>query len=721
MATNSTTEALLKAAREQGTASEDAARAFGQAATNVSKLDSSLGNLGNGAIQFGTALTDGRRGMDKYGASIESAAQGINGLLSMMGIIGKTFGRLALVAGKVAGTILKKNQDILDAYDAFAEFGGASTLTATSLENIATSHIYGISRIHEVAKTLDKLDGSLTWLNSTAGKGIEEFIKIANVSKETREEFVRMGMSQEKLTEAQAQYIKLESYLGGRTQKTFKELQEGSIKYARNLIELSDLTGQSIDQVKEQQEQKRKDFAFNMYLNSLRQKGQTDFADKMDHLTNVFGGIFGPKSQKGLMDIIQFGPNAVGKDAMALRLQTGDAILDWVEQTKRGEMTEDELENRLQNARKETLKKFQSGEQNTAALNAELAEQYGIDDPYFMRSLGKNLELGRTEVSNTLLENKKSQADAIMDSRIESINAGTAMTNAFDSFIELLTGGVSAAFSGLMEATKFLTEGFVQFSKFLHRFNLLDQIRNLNPLSSTETIENIANLQNRNMSDLADNQQFARGLSDVLRGAAPYSTETPYQDNAKGLQQHIARLANTQRLVSETLASKNTGITFTPPAAGTSSTPSFNSGIPALAMGPTSNPQEFRTGGIYKGPGTGYGINDDSPLSGMPKAVIPLPSGEEIPVSIKDLPKNLINKESNLLSQSDAINDILSNYIKALLGPNTGSTETTTSSMANSINMNDVLAIVSDKMNDLVSKMNQNIDVQNDLLILARR
>ena len=105
----------------------------------------------------------------------------------------------------------------------------------------------------------------------------------------------------------------------------------------------------------------------------------------------------------------------------------------------------------------------------------------------------------------------------------------------------------------------------------------------------------------------------------------------------------------------------------------------------------------------------------------MPKAVIPLPSGEEIPVSIKDLPKNLINKESNLLSQSDAINDILSNYIKALLGPNTGSTETTTSSMANSINMNDVLAIVSDKMNDLVSKMNQNIDVQNDLLILARR
>ena len=718
MATNSTTEALLKAAREQGTASEDVARAFGQAATNVSKLDSSLGNLGNGFIQFGTALTDGRRGMDKYGASIESAAQGINGLLSMMGFVGKTFGRLALVAGKVASTILKKNQDILDAYDAFAEFGGASTLTATSLENIATSHIYGISRIHEVAKTLDKLDGSLTWLNSTAGKGIEEFIKIANVSKETREEFVRMGMSQEKLTEAQAQYIKLESYLGGRTQKTFKELQEGSIKYARNLIELSDLTGQSVDQTKEMQARKREDFAFNMYLSAQREKGPAgeQFADKMDKFTDQFGGIFGPKAQKGLMDIIQFGPNAVKEDAMALRLQTGGAILDWVEKLKRGEMKPEEFENLLQNS----SKKFKNTYFTTSTLNADFAAQSGMTDPNFMKRFGKNLDLDRGEIRKTLLDNKKSQADAIMDSRIESINAGNAMTNAFDSFIELLTGGVSAAFSGLMEATTFLTEGFVQFSKFLHRFNLLDQIRNLNPLSSTETIENIANLQNRNISDLADNQQFARDLS-KFSSVAPYPTETPYQDTTRGLQQNIARLANTQRLVSETLASKNTGITFTPPAAGTSSTPSFNSGIPALAMGPNSSRQEFRTGGIYKGPGTGYGVNDDSPLSGMPKAVIPLPSGEEIPVSIKDLPKNLINKESNLLSRSDDINDILSNYIKALLGPNTGSTETTTSSMANSINMNDVLAIVSDKMNDLVSKMNQNIDVQNDLLILARR
>ena len=130
----------------------------------------------------------------------------------------------------------------------------------------------------------------------------------------------------------------------------------------------------------------------------------------------------------------------------------------------------------------------------------------------------------------------------------------------------------------------------------------------------------------------------------------------------------------------------------------------------------------YRTGGIFNGPGTGYTVTDTDPMtSSLPKAVIPLPSGQEIPVSFKDLPKDLINKEQNLLSRSDDIGSILSEYMKAFIGSETPTTETMMPSMNNAVNMNDVLALVSEKMDNLISKMNQNAEVQNDLLILAKR
>jgi hypothetical protein len=64
---------------------------------------------------------------------------------------------------------------------------------------------------------------------------------------------------------------------------------------------------------------------------------------------------------------------------------------------------------------------------------------------------------------------------------------------------------------------------------------------------------------------------------------------------------------------------------------------------------------------------------------------------------------------------------MLSAYMKALVGAGDYLTETITPSIADGINMNDILTLVTDKMDSLIYKMNQNIEVQNDLLILARK
>jgi len=712
MATNSATEALLKAARDAESAADDMAKSFNEASASVNRVKQGFNGLGTGSVQFFTAMTDGQKGMSKYSAGMESAASGISSFLSLLGPIGMLAGALVQGFAALSSAVFKSNDTVLEVYDIFADFGGATTLTGDALATLREKNSAAIKNFNNLAKVTGSLSGNLIALGNTAGEGINAFINIANVSDDTIKEFSKLGWSQEKLTSVQANYIKTQGYLGTLRGKDENTLRTESLKFAKQLIEYSALTGKTTDELQNIQQEAQSDYKYASAMRELAQKGDTASVKAFDALNMRVASNFGPGYAAGLRDLIANKGVATTDAGRRLLLTTGgeiNAVLDKFAKTK----NIDEVEVNLQRL----------GARLEDSLGPAARATKGLEDAaLFSESLtsqGKNFYDGRTAAVEQDIKNKNLQKDSIVDTRAELEKTTKNLNQAFAAFVNLISGPVNAAFQGLLKGITFLTEALTS-SWIGKKLGFTSSLTDF----SMKPLAELTKLQSENAVEIAKKE---KELSEAPKVTIGNTTDYANPTYTNKLTDTIRDLKNSQNLIALELSNrKNTSGTPAPAAGSPAAAPA--AGKSEASSGPTDAAslarklRGYRTGGIFNGPGTGYTVTDTDPMtSSLPKAVIPLPSGQEIPVSFKDLPKDLINKEQNLLSRSDDIGSILSEYMKAFIGSETPTTETMMPSMNNAVNMNDVLALVSEKMDNLISKMNQNAEVQNDLLILAKR
>jgi len=710
MATNSATEALLKAARDAESAADDMAKSFNEASASVNKVKQGFNGLGTGSVQFFTAMTDGQKGMSKYSSSMESAASGISSFLSLLGPIGMLAGTLVQGFAALSSAVFKSNDTVLEVYDTLADFGGVTNLTGDSLKEIYAKNTAAVINFNNLAKVTGSLGGNLIALGGTAGEGVKSFINIANVSKETIGEFSKLGFTSEKLTAVQANYIKNQVAYGTIRGKTDKDLQIESLKFAKELVAFSALTGKTTDEIQEIQKEAQNDYKFQSAMQELGEKEGEKSVKAFTDLNTRIAGNFGPTAAAALRDIIANKGYATTKPGLQLLAQTGGEISKILDDFGKDKDI-DKVQKRLQELAKEREKSLGV----VGRANPEVADAYGLNTD-ILKMFSKNFIPGRTDNVKTEIENKNLQRDKLLEDRAALQETTIGLNKAFQSFINLISGPIMTAFQGLLKGVNYLTDAFMN-SWFARMLGITDEALQI----SSKPTEELIKMQRQTKEDLAREPVII--VSDT--GRADSNQET------------VDQLKKRQNLIEAELAAR---AKMTPPAAvapaaapaspaaAPAAAPAAPAASPAAPAGPTDAAslarklRGYRTGGIFNGPGTGYTVTDTDPMtSSLPKAVIPLPSGQEIPVSFKNLPKDLINKEQNLLSRSDDIGSILSEYMKAFIGSETPTTETMLPSTNNAVNMNDVLALVSEKMDNLISKMNQNAEVQNDLLILAKR
>ena len=212
-------------------------------------LKVAFGHSINMLTNLGGALVSSQKGLQKYSQTIESLGKGASTLGDNFGLLGLATGGLIGLLTKFASSILNLNQNTLDIRNNFAKAGGVLPTTTVRLGELAKEAGFALDSMKILGDKMAELSESMSSLGGYAGEGAIKFMQIANVEDKVRREFGRLGVSQEELLNLQGMYLETQRVSGGyinNQNKTTGEIQKESLQYAKTLLQLSSLTGESV-------------------------------------------------------------------------------------------------------------------------------------------------------------------------------------------------------------------------------------------------------------------------------------------------------------------------------------------------------------------------------------------------------------------------------------------------------------------------------------------
>lgn len=221
---------------------------------------------------FTSAFKSNEEGIGKYSSSITSAGDAAFQAGKSFGILGGALGLVIKAFTMLVGASLKISENALKATDSLSKIGSAGQFTSEEVRKFGTAAGYTSERLDKLTKPMQSLGSGLITLGTTAAGGMRAFAKIAAVGDETYAKYQKLGISQEELTQAQADYVKLYSSSGMMLNKPIKELQKNSLEYIDRLMELSALTGEDIETIKKRNSEALSEIQTKIQMNLLDQE-----------------------------------------------------------------------------------------------------------------------------------------------------------------------------------------------------------------------------------------------------------------------------------------------------------------------------------------------------------------------------------------------------------------------------------------------------------------
>jgi hypothetical protein len=336
VATKKQTEAMSGStkAMEAGAAAQ---QKYAEAAANFSR---GLISGQAAALGFGKALIDSQKNLEKYGSAFDSAGDAAWDIGKNFGILGMAVGSLAKGVGFLAGGMFKAVDSVVQFRDETARLGGVMPTTLSGMQELGSNARFSGEEIMKLTKVMSGFGTSIIGLGGTAGEGQIKFMQMAAVTDDVRRKFGRLGVDQDRLLEMQGMYIQMQGISGkaleNRT-KTEGQLQRESLAYAKNLIIMSDLTGQNAEQMQQEREVVKAEFEEqvkirqeNIQIQRLRAAGEREAADaikkEQDNRTHLIqtmtdtygkdiGSQFGRLARTGVYDEFTSGLATLGISA----------------------------------------------------------------------------------------------------------------------------------------------------------------------------------------------------------------------------------------------------------------------------------------------------------------------------------------------------------------------------------------------------------------------
>lgn len=569
--------------------------------------------LTKSVIQFQSAIHDTEdvfsnmaQGIDREFKYVEDAINSSVGpfaqLAKQIPVLGSIIGVTAASA-KAALDIVKEantqNMKVLTgSFNAMGNLTGSFGVLSLEVEQfskMATAAGLTSDQFSRMLVTNSKNLSATFGGSSRASKILQqEFSALTTKGNQTRATFVAMGMSNDDMAEAMAEYANNQRILGSRQQYETGELSKRTLDYQRNLAAISALTGES---VKEQQAERRRrlDQAnFAAKIEQLTAEGRADEAMALQEAVDV-AAKFGPAFEKVAIEQAVYG-RAISAEANKTILTNralGQATQAAIDGTNG--FTGSQAE-----AQAQALQVFQDREAEIKAgrdATRGLSMLAGLTDSSFINSVGETFVVTRDTIAKTgtmadefntalektiLTEEGRTAQIAEESARQQRMRVETEK-NSMDQIDSTLR--IATAFSDIAEelqkSRQKLVNGVTEFTNGL--------IISTGKLLTLENVESIA-----------DKYDTAR--------ANAQGRQTVEQLQAQGAKTFERREAFRVEQVKDTTQG-DTGEFATTPVDGVA----FSGALGGIAVGPESG---------YK-----------ALLHGI-EAVVPLPDGKNIPVEL---------------------------------------------------------------------------------------
>lgn len=345
-----------------------------------------------GLTEFRKALLDTSTGFSKYSKALDSTAGVLGSVLSNFGFLGKSLAIVTQGATMLGKAFLEQTDNALKFKDELAKMGAVGVGTADDLIKLANSSGYTVAEFQKLSKPLASIGTGLVSLGTVAGDGAKTFLKMTQVTDETRAKFQRLGFSQEELSQSQADYIKLQQTSGRSLQmqgKSAEQLRKESLAYTENLVTLAALTGKNVEQIKKEQEAalSREETLIQtslmeMEIARLKKSGseldlqkaaqlEKEMAARDDLLKQIKSQVGDEKLSDAMSKFLATG--AITQESAFLK-QLGVPLEEFAERIKKGENVTGEFMNSLKQNADATLKQIGT----SAMLDAEVRKQFGL-------------------------------------------------------------------------------------------------------------------------------------------------------------------------------------------------------------------------------------------------------------------------------------------------------------------------------------------------------
>jgi len=310
--------------------------------SGLGKTTKAIGGLAKSAGDTAFAARKNRESFESLNPVIDAAAAA----LSAIPIFGDAAAKATAAVGKFA------TAELDESVKAFQTIGSVGAIAGEGVTGLRTAAERTGLSFQQLSSVVSNTSGSLAFAFGGTASGLQEIAKITQAAQPFRSELLKLGFSFQEQSEVFAESIERDARLGRIQGRSTADLAQSSAQYAKNLADLSRLTGLSTDAAQSELDAQMSNIRFRKAISGI----DKDVADSISNVGVVIAGLGkDPELTRGFQDLVAgFGTEA----ATNFTIATGGVGKEVADLLKAGAITEQEAMSRLQTAFQATYEKL---------------------------------------------------------------------------------------------------------------------------------------------------------------------------------------------------------------------------------------------------------------------------------------------------------------------------------------------------------------------------
>jgi len=567
-----------------------------------------LGNLGQGVKSFSTQMLAGSKSFDALIPVIDALGGAMVGLAKSVPLVGGGLGKLAQVAvesSKFLVTELSKQAGV------FQSVSRSGVLGAGGMQQFANQAFSSRLSLEQFGKVVVDNGKMLAAMRGSAMSGTKAFADMTSTLSGDQFDFTRqLGYGAEEIADITAGYMSQQTLLGMTQRQSTESLTQSTAGYMKELDMLSRVTGDNRKALQERQAAMLAETRFNAKIQELLAQGKVKEARELQNFVSAVDA-FAPAIATGARDIATAGTGTIA-EGQQLMIRSGGSIQQILKQIENGSLSSTTALNQLTNQVGQTNQQYISsakvlGDANMVTANGAEYARLGnraMQEEAALRKQQADQMKGTDPLQASMARSLKNMEDFTMN-----LNK---MILEFMPMTAKIVEGLTGTLETMMETAK---KGFDE---------LLGKGGDERPVKHRSTIDKIFGLGLSDNEAEADKQVADEQLDNRIKRAVENARQKKAAKELTFMEQFNSEKMDAVKLTPEEKAKivEDEKKSFKESWVVSSS-------LQKNASYDNFTPDKYAFGGIANYPETGK----LAMLHGT-EAIIPLPDGKTVPVSI---------------------------------------------------------------------------------------